>query len=222
MSKVFLVDFDGTFYKKNSFKEWVKFLLLLPSDDGKKLEILYLKLNIVSFSICRAFRLISHQKWKKSTVFSWSKISSEIFKKNSVSSFNKYLQKDLNLDLFNFLCVSKEKGIKIFLTTAALDDYIEEFIKTIDLFDGYIATQKWKKLWVENQKYIKAKETKNLLDTAGYKNSDVTLFTDHKDDEPLIDFAQNVYLFPPASKNIKKYIEMYPDKIIKEFYNGKK
>lgn len=121
---LYLFDFDGTLYKKDSMLEFVKFL------HKNLLKYHFINFLFSPFYVLNQFNIISTQKYKtiflKMHFFNYSK---SILNKNS-KLFVKYCLEDLYLDVLSFLKnIDGEKCI----VTASLDIWMNEISKSLDI-----------------------------------------------------------------------------------------
>ena len=121
---LYLFDFDGTLYKKDSMFEFIKFL------HKNMYKYYFINFLFSPFYILNLFNMISLQKYKtiflKMHFFNYSK---SIIDKNS-KLFVKHCLKDLYLDVLSFL--KNNVGEKC-IVTASLDIWMNEISKELDI-----------------------------------------------------------------------------------------
>ena len=185
--KVLVVDLDGTLYSKNTFHEFLKYLLGYYFKDFRifkfKLLLVFIKLRI--------FRFVSHARLKywvlgliKNEDIDYLDFISKLAKhKNELEEIS-----DSSFD------------IKI-LATAAPSCYAE-YIAKAEGFDVCLATNFPKNGFSSDFENLRERKKENLLHyfkKNNLKSVDVFI-TDHMDDAPIIKIATKTVIINPNTK----------------------
>ncbi len=180
-TKVVVVDLDGTLSKSNTFHLFVRFLL-------KQTWARFALLNLFAiffFSLLRAFKLITHKRWKY-------QILRIAYTQNwPVDAFIETLQPTLNQNILENI----NKFEYRILATAAPSFYADILAKKYD-FTHCVATDYSQddQGFIENFSQEKLRRVQQCLQQYSLKQIDL-LMTDHIDDAPLIGMAQQTWLF---------------------------
>lgn len=188
---VIVVDLDGTLSKSNTFHAFIRYIL---KKSFKSLDWLWF-FKILFWSGFRAFKLISHKRWK------FQILKDCTGKKIDVEAFLYHIHKTINKFILDEI---KNYQVSI-LATAAPELYAISLAKKYH-FTHYSATvfnQKYT-FFTENKQLTKFNNVKQLL--ANIQNETIDLLiTDHIDDKELISDAQKSWLINP-DELLKRYV----------------
>ncbi|MDH5979485.1 haloacid dehalogenase-like hydrolase [Vibrio splendidus] len=184
MQKIIVIDLDGTLIKKNSFPMWI-FNLLKCSFFSFNLKVF---LTVIFLLIKRKLNILSHKEFKF-----------ELMSLNYPLDFDKkfalILKEHVNEKVENCL---KEMSGTIVISTAAPKNYVRFFLETLDINVEYFHSSYIDEfgLLFEN-----LSENKVVSFLNSFPNSDCDIFfTDHSEDEPMINFSKKTYLVSPKNK----------------------
>ena len=190
--QLLIIDLDGTFVSVNTFHKWMKFLFI---EELKKLHFISL-FKILKIVGLRLIKSITHAQMK----FSILQISEQNITTIQIEKFVD------SLDIFvhhTILDLLERKNAISILATAAPLLYAQQ-IKEKYNFDYVIATEDTQQVnWEENLRERKKKNLLALLKTNSLSNTKSTIYTDHHDDLPLIDYVNYTYLVNPTNSTIQ-------------------
>ena len=180
MSKILVIDLDGTLMSINTFHYYIKFIFhnylkLL------KLKSLFLILKVI---ILRFFKIVSHSVMKFE-ILKIVEVTASIDHERFVVNLLKYLNPILEINQRDF-------DIKI-LATAAPENYSKIIAEKLN-FDYCVATNSNDKL--ENIKENKLHNVKCLLKKIDKTQVDLFI-SDHIDDLPLFNYSKSIILVNP-------------------------
>ncbi|MEZ9135573.1 hypothetical protein AB4162_06705 [Vibrio sp. 10N.286.52.B1] len=184
MQKIIVTDLDGTLINKNSFPMWV-FNLLKCSFFSFNLKIF---LKVVFLLIKRKLNIISHKDFK-------FELMTLKYPLEYDEKFSLILKKHINRDVENLI---KENSAIIIVSTAAPINYVRFFVKVLDLNVDQLHSSYIDEfgLLFEN-----LSENKVASFSKSFPNCDCDIFfTDHYEDEPMINFSKKTFLIKPNDK----------------------
>lgn len=182
--KVLVVDLDGTLYNRNTFHEFLFFLVKYFFIRGAIFQLLSLIIVIMQ----RLFWLISHAKMKYRVLLIIRNL--KIDYTNFISKLEKHKNQLIEVSDSSF-------DIKI-LATAAPSCYAKIISKSHG-FDHCLATDFPKNGFhpkFENLGDEKKKNLQNYIESHGIKTIDVFI-TDHIDDAPIVKLATKSVIISP-------------------------
>ena len=187
MSKVLVIDLDGTLMSVNTFHYYIKFicysyLKLL------KLKSLFLILGVV---VLRVFKIVSHSVMKFE-ILKIVETTDSLDHESFVVNLLKFLNPILEIKQGDF-------DLKI-LATAAPENYSKIIAEKLD-FDYCIATNSKDKL--ENIRENKLHNVKCLLKKINKTHVDLFI-SDHIDDLPLFNYSKSIILVNPDINLLEK------------------
>lgn len=184
MQKIIVTDLDGTLINKNSFPMWV-FNLLKCSFFSFNLKIFF---TVNFLLIKRKLNIISHKDFK-------FELMSLKYPLEFDNKFAMILRKHINKDVENLL---RENSTIIVVSTAAPINYVRFFVKVLDLNVDQLHASYIDEfgLLFENISENKVASFSNSFPNCG---CDI-FFTDHYEDEPMINFSEKTFLIKPSNK----------------------
>lgn len=193
MKKMIIVDLDGTLIKKNTFHQYMLFIIYILM---KKTDVATI-ISIFYYILCRMLRKIPHSTLKKNVLnLANKKIS---YKENLI--FVEHILKWTNTRLVKFM-KSYENSVCV-LATAAPDCYATIVAKKFG-FDYCIATSNTiNEVWEENIREKKRNNVYKLCAKIGNVDPYI-IFTDHYDDLPTMKVCQKTVLVNPSETTLMK------------------
>lgn len=196
--RCFLVDFDGTLVRVNSFPLWIKFCLRKSF-----LEFRYFLLAKIFFLLFlrKFFNLISHEVFK-------AKLDSFCYPPGWVHDFVSCLYEknrvDLVLDRINQLGSDCDM---VLITTAAPSCYAKEisgffYFNNINtkVVSSYCSSDG---VYFDNYRGNKLTRIREILDFDSISN--FVLFTDSPDDLHLAEISSTIFLCNPTDKSLEEF-----------------
>ena len=181
MSKVIVVDLDGTLVNVNTFHKWMIFLFKKSLSHNLLDSIKILK--IISL---RLVKLNTHKQMKYRIL----QISENTRYKNYIDEFVNELETYINNEVLEY---TKENNTITILATAAPALYAESIANKY-AFTYCLATPETStKKWFENIKERKRESLEKLLNVEQLTKVDIVL-SDHHDDIPIMEMAESVFL----------------------------
>jgi phosphoserine phosphatase len=190
MRSVHIVDYDGTLYRGNSFRDWLAFLVVWGLLTGH----LRLVSRIAHAVGKRLVRKGGHAGLKHSVQIAWGERGPPSTRKERwLKVFRKVQRKRIRQDLLDMLQTSDGTFI---VASAAPIDYLASMKGTI----GYhyltcTLSPAGEAAWRENIGVEKRDEVARVLKNEELLPARCILYSDHRDDLPLIDLVDEVVLF---------------------------
>lgn len=200
-----VLDLDGTLSSKNTFREWLFFLMTrgLPfSFFGAGLRV-----RLIATMLARVFRLIKHSEMKFQVLHIWADFQSahRVESDNLAEEFAERVVSSLQKNTLAFLKLVHEKNLNVILATAAPEVYVR-FLAGILGIELSISTPCiLNKGWRETLGPRKRQLVTALLAKQGVNS--FVLMTDHSDDEPLCEVSKYTIWFG----TLAQYQSMGPD-----------
>ena len=209
--KVNLVDLDGTLIKGNSFHIWC-YSIFFDSAPALNFNKNYkLRIRLIFILVLRLLKRIDHVQLKRYIQGLWFHLPT-IIKHQSNAKMVERLNHVMDKQLLRILQAASDKNELIILTTAAPQEYVVPFIDELKIFDYVIATPAHQhKNWYHNIAMTKREKTMELIIKLELPTNNITLYTDHIDDEPLMEISNNCYLYSPARKYLDILSRQYPN-----------
>jgi len=187
--QITVIDLDGTFVSVNTFHHWMKFVLITSV---KKRHFKH-TLRILQTALLRLQKKITHAQMKYAIL----QCSEEIIHPDEIKVFVTSLKPYVNSRLHK---VVTERTDRVILATAAPKIYADLLGERYG-FDHCIATPGTQNNpWEENLKEKKRDNLFALLDRLNLEHRIDRFYTDHHDDLPLMEIANEVTLVNPSPK----------------------
>ncbi|WMO14773.1 HAD family hydrolase [Pseudoalteromonas piscicida] len=187
MRSIIVCDFDGTLITKNSFPLWVKFLLKESLFDLN----IRLFFSLIFLLVKRKLFRQTHSDFKRSLMLL---NLNEDYNKRFVLTLNKYV----NCDVIDNLC-DCDNDTSIVISTAAPSNYAKylDFILPVEI-DKVFCSEICEGKFFEN--YAQAK-VDSLYSYYGYAFN-ITAYTDHHEDIPLLLASHKAFLVNPSKESL--------------------
>lgn len=212
MRLVHIVDYDGTLYRGNSFRNWLVFLFVWGLFTGH----IRLVCRLVHAGGKRLVRKGGHPELKHSVQIAWRERGPSLRQKESwLKAFCKVQRKRIRQDLLNKIQAS---GGTFMVASAAPVDYLESMKDSIG-YNYLVCTPSPMEdaFWRENIGAKKREEVVRVLKKEGLLPARCILYSDHRDDLPLFDFVDEVVLFgrlAAEERNAPILAQQFPNVII--------
>ena len=182
--KIILVDLDGTLISCNSFPKWVVFLLL---SSFRQLRW-WVTVKVAFWLLWRKLGFISHQRFKRDLMrLTYPDFYDLAFAKTLLPYLN---------DAVVAAVQAEDAAVRV-LSTAAPVNYAAHLVDLLGVdFQRLHSTQVHDGQLRENVGEHKVQSLRR--DFPG--DLDITLYTDHRDDIPLMKISANVILVNPSKK----------------------
>ncbi len=196
-----IVDLDKTLCRVNTFRFWTISAFLLPNRvTGIRFPVAFFLFNWLY--LLRLLGVLNHRALKLKFITYWNTLPSaerEVFNRR----FSDFIsQKMINRKVLSEVNKQKkELGSQLLLATAApafYAKYIAERFGMRCLASGFIEDE-----WRENVGITKNESVEREIGTTQF-----VLFTDHLDDWPLVEKAQNCILVNPSKQLLQKAIDV--------------
>jgi len=215
MSRVYLVDLDGTLIDSNSLNFFILTLVALLIEI-KSISSIKTLVEVLFIVVARKLRFCSHDALKKKLQTIWGDLVIIGYEDKLSKSLRVYLEKVLRKDLVKYLEDNKNKDDKVVLATAAPAEYVSIIVQYLPVFDSFVSTPRISEGdWFHN---ISINKWKSIVSSVDLNGKEVVSFTDHSDDLPLIENSQKVYLFNPLTADIDDLKKRYKNVEFKSFY----
>ncbi|MDR3401549.1 MAG: HAD family hydrolase [Chthoniobacter sp.] len=189
-----IFDLDGTILSTNSFRLWVGHILWAPFPHLGRLQRLGVTCTAMKELVARKTGLIGHEtlKWRLQKL--WQQA---ITGDNGAveRDFVERLRSFVRPELVEVLNAVAEGEIEAVMATAAVADYADGFGKSLG-FRHILATSRTRDEGEPSNLSIhKCNAVLDFIAERGWQDRVRILFTDHRDDLPLIRRCQTVYWF---------------------------
>lgn len=196
VTRVIVVDLDGTLVNVNTFREYLLFTAKVLTGRLRFLPVIRIMISVAM----RKLRLVSHSAMKRRVLAATQSLVSG----DDIDSFVRQLLQKVNIDLLNMLEKYRKEGCKILLATAAPGLYAREFADSLHL-DGCVATPEVadNASWRENVGTAKLDSVCDYI--SGIGGELAVVVTDHYDDLPLLRYNPGVnILVNPSPATVER------------------
>lgn len=192
---VVVFDLDGTLVRCNTFHKFIIFLLF---DKRSNLKLTY-RAMIIYYSVLRLLKLISHKSLKLNVM----RFSGDADDLNIQYFIDCFIQSETSAVCLDEIRNWKKKDVLLVLATAAPLQYSEHIAKKFG-FDKVMASN----ISTSNELFECFRQQKAEC-VAEYADGRpiLAVYSDHDDDIPLFDLAENCILVNPVPKNIYILLE---------------
>ena len=192
---VFLVDFDGTLYEGNSFHSWVRYVLWAGLSSARFRSRWQCRRAVMFSSLLRTLGFIDHAAWKRRVQLAWHLALPQVWQQESETvAFIEVLKKRIDYGLLKQIRASRTPEPVRILTTAAPAEYVEALGCVLG-FNKVIATPAGRSSdWIHNIGTKKFERTMDFMKKSGLAQHHLILYTDHLDDRPLMESANEIHL----------------------------
>jgi len=146
-------------------------------------------------SLLRTLGFIDHAAWKRRVQLAWHLALPQVWQQESETvAFIEVLKKRIDYGLLKQIRASRTPEPVRILTTAAPAEYVEALGCVLG-FNKVIATPAGRSSdWIHNIGTKKFERTMDFMKKSGLAQHHLILYTDHLDDRPLMESANEIHL----------------------------
>lgn len=190
MKRIHIIDYDGTLYDGNSFRDWIAYLFLKGLVTGR----IRLSWLILIASIKRLARQIDHAAMKQAVLLAWARCGPA--SSDRLLWLEAFGRRQLRKVRTGLLAEIAASGGVTVLATAAPADYLEPVRDALGIdFVAATKSPEGDPSWKENIGPAKKARLSALFGKQDLLPAHCILYSDHRDDFPVFDLAQEVVLF---------------------------
>ena len=196
---VYILDLDGTILSKNSFPHWVMYLARAPFSDLEPARRLRVSAAVFALLVGRKIGATRHEDFKRRLQTIWQ-LATKDDEGRAARAFADRMMRHVRPELSPILRAVASGVVDAILATAAPADYAETLGAALG-FRHILATGADRPMGdAGNVGERKRLAVLALLASNGWNGRPRVLFTDHRDDLPLIAACDRTYWFGPESE----------------------
>lgn len=196
---VLVVDLDGTILHGNSYQTWVRYLLSGAFEHLSPTSRLGLRLRTARLLAGRKLLRWTHARVKAELRQLWATTTASDPGSRDLSALLDRLDGDIRPWFRPVLAGMARHGYDAVLATAAAGEYAVPFARRLG-FPEVLATTSAPARGEENLGVTKAQAVADLIRERGWNGRPLLVFTDHRDDLPLIGLAAGLVWFGDAAE----------------------
>lgn len=191
---VLVIDLDGTILRGNSYRLWVRHLLLGPFSHLSIRERLGLRLRTIRLLASRKLLRWHHARVKGELRLLWAQAVRSDMNGAEIAILLACLKADVRAWFKPVLERVAAGQLDAIAATAAAGEYAVPFMQQLG-FSEILATTSAPALYQENLGEAKAHAVAALVQARGWEQRPLLVLTDHRDDLPLIRMGTGLVWF---------------------------
>ena len=213
-----ILDLDGTILSVNSFRLWSLYLLRGTFPKLDHLRRALVTVAAMQALTARKIGRISHEtlKWRMQRIWRWATAgdggaAERVF----VSGLRRHVRPELT----PLLAAIADGKVDAVMATAAVSDYAVSFGHSIG-FSNILATPRLREAGEPSNVGVRKRDAVlDFIIEKGWQNRPLVLFTDHRDDLPLIRICPTVFWFGSEEER-QQLDQMLPQTSLRSGFPG--